>query len=396
MKITAIETFLVDAGWRPWTFVKVTTDAGLVGYGECSSKTPYGVVGAIKDLEKVLIGQDPRAYETRFWDMFRAVRGANDGIAARAIAGIECALIDIKAKALDIPVVELFGGPLRDRVRVYWSHCGTSRIRAHKLLGLPPLRSWDDVAALGEEVAARGFTALKTNLLFPGDPGSVYLPGFGGGSGSTDGVVTPALRDHVVQLISTFRSAVGPSIDINLDINFNFKAEGCIELARALEPYELLWLEIDMDDPAALRMVREATRTRICTGESLYYVEGYLPFFQARASDIIMIDVPWNGFAQAKKIGDLARAYDYNIAPHNHYSHLASHISASLCAVLPNVRIMEIDIDDVPWKDELVTHVPQIVDGHMLTPSGPGWGTELNEDVARKYAWQGKPSFTLR
>src|SRR5690606_17837633 len=88
MKITAIETFLVDAGWRPWTFVKVTTDAGLVGYGECSSKTPYGVVGAIKDLEKVLIGQDPRAYETRFWDMFRAVRGANDGIAARAIAGI--------------------------------------------------------------------------------------------------------------------------------------------------------------------------------------------------------------------------------------------------------------------------------------------------------------------
>jgi L-alanine-DL-glutamate epimerase-like enolase superfamily enzyme len=100
-----------------------------------------------------------------------------------------------------------------------------------------------------------------------------------------------------------------------------------------------------------------------------------------------MIDIPWNGFSQSKKVGDLAEVYQLNMSPHNYYSHLASFISASLCAVLPNVRIMEIDIDDVLWKDELVTNQPQIVDGYMQVPTGPGWGTDLNEDALRAHPW---------
>jgi L-alanine-DL-glutamate epimerase-like enolase superfamily enzyme len=114
----------------------------------------------------------------------------------------------------------------------------------------------------------------------------------------------------------------------------------------------------------------------------------YLPYFNLHAADVFMIDVPWNGFSQSKKIGDLAEVYQLNVAPHNYYSHLASCISASLCAVLPNVRIMEIDIDDVPWKDELVTAVPEIKDGYMTIPKGPGWGMDINEDVARAHAWE--------
>ena len=86
MKITEIETFVVDAGWRPWTYVKVSTDEGIVGYGECSSKTTYGVVGAIRDLTEGLIGKDPRAYEARWWDMYRSFRAGTTGIGARAIA----------------------------------------------------------------------------------------------------------------------------------------------------------------------------------------------------------------------------------------------------------------------------------------------------------------------
>ena len=121
MKITDIETFIVDAGWRPWIFVKVQTDEGITGYGECSDgRSPQGVTGAIEDLKPLLVDQDPRAYEMRFWDMLRGTRQSPGGIAAKAIAGIECALVDIKAKALGISVVELFGGPMRDQVRVYW------------------------------------------------------------------------------------------------------------------------------------------------------------------------------------------------------------------------------------------------------------------------------------
>jgi galactonate dehydratase len=93
------------------------------------------------------------------------------------------------------------------------------------------------------------------------------------------------------------------------------------------------------------------------------------------------------GFSQAKKVGDLAQIFEFNVAPHNYYSHLSSFISASLCAVLPNIRIQEIDVDDVPLREELVTRVPEIQGGYMKVPAGPGWGTELREEVARKNPW---------
>ncbi|MDE0553429.1 MAG: mandelate racemase/muconate lactonizing enzyme family protein [Candidatus Poribacteria bacterium] len=388
MKITNIETFIVDAGWRPWTFVKVETDEGVTGYGECSDgRNPNGVVGTIKDFTPLLVGRDPRPYEMRFWDMIRGSRQSPGGIAAKAIAGIECALVDIKAKALGISVVELFGGPTRDDVRVYWSHCGSSRARNYELIGVPPLRSMDDIAALGREVVERGFTALKTNVIFPGDTASVHFGGFGGGPGTTDGNVSSQVLRHIETLIGTFREAVGPDVGINLDLNFNFKPEACIRIAKVLEQFDMLWLEIDMYDHEAIRQIKDSTTTKICTGENLYYMREYLPYFQCRAADVFMIDVPWNGFAPSKKIGDLANVFQLNVAPHNYYSHLATHTSASLCAVLPNVRIMEIDIDDVPWKDDLTTHVPDIVDGYMKIPTRPGWGTDLNEEVAKAHPW---------
>ena len=171
VKITNIETFIVDAGWRPWTFVKIETDEGVTGYGECSDgRSPRGVVGTIEDLKPLLIDEDPRAYEMRFWDMLRGTRQSPGGIAAKAIAGIDCALIDIKAKALGISVAELFGGPTREKVRVYWSHCGTSRARYSDILRTPPIRTMEDISNLGREVVERGYTALKTNIVMPGDP----------------------------------------------------------------------------------------------------------------------------------------------------------------------------------------------------------------------------------
>lgn len=389
MKITNIETFIVDAGWRPWIFVKIETDEGITGWGECSDgKTPHGVVGTIQDLKPVLIGQDPRAYEMRFWDMIRGSRQSPGGIAAKAIAGVELAMIDIKAKALGISVVELFGGPTREEVRVYWSHCGTSRMRAYELIGTPPIRSMADVAALGREVVSKGFTALKTNILLPGDPGGTYFPGFDRGSGSTDQNVSRQLLRHIETLIGTFRDAVGPDVDINLDLNFNFKPEACMRIAQVLEQFDLLWLEIDMYNHEAIRQIKDSTSTKICTGENLFYMREFIPYFECRAADVYMIDIPWNGFAQAKKVGDLAEVYQLNVAPHNYYSHLASFISASLCAVLPNVRIMEIDIDDVPWKDELTSSIPEIVDGHMKVPTAPGWGADMNEEVLRAHPWE--------
>ena len=387
MRITDIKTFIVDAGWRPWMFVKVETDEGLIGWGECSDgKSPHGIEGVIRDLKPLLLGKDPLAFEMRFYEMYINLRPSKGGIAAKAIAGLDCAFIDLKAKFLGISVPELFGGPTRDMVRVYWSHCGSSRIRHQDILGTPPINSWDDVYNLGKEVKRRGFTALKTNVLLPGE-NATFGGGSFGGAGTTDQIAPKWLIPHIETLIGTFRDAVGDDIDINLDLNFHFKTEACLRIAKALEKFELLWLEIDMYEFESLKQIKNSTSTKICTGENLFYMNDYLPYFQNHVADIFMIDVPWNGFSQSKKIGDLAEVFQHNVAPHNYYSHMSTFISAALCASLPNVRIMEIDIDDIAWKDDLTTVKPEIIDGYMKLPTGPGWGIELNEDVALEHPW---------
>ena len=387
MRITDIKTFIVDAGWRPWMFVKVETDEGFIGWGECSDgRSPHGIEGVIRDLKPLLIGKDPLAFEMRFYEMYINLRPSKGGIAAKAIAGLDCAFIDLKAKFLGISVPELFGGPTRDMVRVYWSHCGSSRIRHQDILGTPPINSWDDVYNLGKEVKRRGFTALKTNVLLPGE-NATFGGGSFGGARTTDQIAPKWLIPHIETLIGTFRDAVGDDIDINLDLNFHFKTEACLRIAKALEKFELLWLEIDMYEFESLKQIKNSTSTKICTGENLFYMNDYLPYFQNHVADIFMIDVPWNGFSQSKKIGDLAEVFQHNVAPHNYYSHMSTFISAALCASLPNVRIMEIDIDDIAWKDDLTTVKPEIIDGYMKLPTGPGWGIELNEDVALEHPW---------
>ncbi len=386
MRITRVEALHCDAGWRPWTFVKVETDAGIVGWGECSdSRNPYGVAGSVRDLESLLVGEDPRAVERLYWDMLRAFRQNLGGTSHKAIAGIELALWDIKAKALGVPVYELFGGPMRDGVQLYWSHCGTTRARYAQHLGLPLLRSYDDIVALGREVVQRGFKALKTNIVIPGDPARTYFPGFGRGPNTTDGVATQEVLGHIETLIAAFSEGIGPQVQIALDLNYNFRPASVIEIGRRLEQFNMQWLEYDTWDPHALLEIKQSIPQRLASCESLVSTRQYRPFLELRATDTAIIDVPWNGFGQAFIIGQMADAFELTVAPHNYYSHLADLHAVHLCAVLPNVRIMEIDIDDVAWKSELVTNPPVIQDGHIALPAGPGWGADINEDVLRAH-----------
>lgn len=395
MRITGVDVFHCDAGWRPWTFVKVQTDEGLVGWGECSdSRNPLGVGGCVRDFEHLLVGEDPRAVERLYWDMLRAARQNLGGISHKAIAGIELALWDIKGKALGVPVYELFGGPVRDRMQLYWSHCGTTRARYGAALGLPPLRTYEDIVALGREVVSRGFTALKTNIVIPGDPAATYFPGFGRGGGSMDGVVTEAILERIERLIEAFSEGVGPGVQIALDLNYNFRPEGAVKIGRLLERFNMQWIEFDTWDPQALLQIKQSIPHSLASCESLVSTRQYRPFLELHAVDTAIIDVPWNGFGQAYIIGQMADAYELTVAPHNYYSHLADLHAIHLCAVLPNVRIMEIDIDDVPWKAELVSKPPTIEDGHFLLPSGPGWGAEIDEDVLAEHAWHPRAAAT--
>ena len=391
MKVAALETLFCDAGWRPWIFLRATTDDGLVGWAEITDShgSPRGLAGIVEDLAPVVVGKDPRATERIYWELYRHTRQSPGSVIAKAIAGVENALLDVKAKALDVPVYELFGGPTRDAIPVYWSHCGTTRARAWEVTGTTKLTTYEDVAALGREVVERGYRAFKTNVVVPGEEPQVLMPGFGEGGGTLQ---ANEIADALVRLLEAFRDGTGDAARPIVDLNFNLEPEGVVRVARALEPFDLLWLEVDLFEPRALAHVRHVAPMPICSGENLYGSRGFRPYLEAHGMDVASVDVIWNGFHQSKKIADLAETFEVNCAPHNYYSHLATFIAAQWCAVIPNARILEYDVDDVPWRDELVTAVPLISSGELAIPGGPGWGVEIVEDVLREHPSPQAPS----
>ena len=385
-RVAKLETLYCDAGWRPWIFVKATTEDGLVGWAEITDShgSPRGLAGIVEDLAPLVVGHDPRATEEIYWRLYRSTRQSPGSVIAKAIGGIENALLDLKGKLLDVPVYELFGGPTRETIPLYWSHCGTTRARAWEVTETPKLASYEDVAALGREVVERGFDAFKTNVVVPGEEPQVLMPGFGEGDGTIRaGEIAVALT----RLLEAFAEGTGGKARPIVDLNFSLEPEGCLHVANALRDFGLLFLEVDLFEPGALALVRQRTSIPICSGENLYGNRDFRPFLEAGAMDVASVDVIWNGFHQAKKIADLAETFEVNCAPHNYYSHLATFISAQWCAAIPNARILELDVDDVPWRGELVTAAPEISSGEIRVPDGPGWGVELVEDVLREHPW---------
>jgi L-alanine-DL-glutamate epimerase-like enolase superfamily enzyme len=390
MKIERIESLHADGAWRNLDFLKITTDTGLIGWSEYNeSFGGHGVTAMIGSLTPLLIGQDPLRFEAISAWLYARGRASQGGVTQQAIAAIENALIDIKARSFGIPVYELFGGPIREKIRLYWSHCGTYRVWGDKL-GIPKVSSYDDLVRLGREVAQAGYGALKTNVLLLSDANPrVRNGGFGRGDGypdlNPDRYVLDALRAE----LTAFREGAGKDMDILVDLNWNFKTEGFLRAARIMEPYDLFWVEIDTRDPKALASVRSRTSIPVASCECLFGRRDYRPYFEHASVDVAIIDVPWNGFSESLKIAAMADAYEVNIAPHNFYGNLSTMMSAHLAAVVPNLRIMEIDPDVVPWQDELFTVKPVIKDGHMMLPTGPGWGTEVNEQAVRAHPPRG-------
>jgi L-alanine-DL-glutamate epimerase-like enolase superfamily enzyme len=386
MKITGVESLHADAGWRNLDFLKISTDEGIVGWSEYNeSFGGPGVSAVIAKLAPVLVGKDPRPWEAHVALMYALRRPAAGGVVQQAIGAIENALLDVKARALGVPVYALLGGPVRDRIRVYWSHCATYRVSRAREMDLPPVRTLDDIVKLGREVVGRGYTALKTNVLLLGDNPRAHVPGFGRSAGfpelNADRHVIKAARAE----LAAFREGVGPDVDILVDLNFNYKTEGFLTMARAMEPFDLFWVEMDTRDPKALAYVRSRTSIPVASCECLFGRRDYRPFFEQQAVDVAIIDTPWNGVGESLKIAAMADTYEINVAPHNFYGHLATMMNAHFSAVVPNLRIMEVDPDTVPWQGDLVTVKPEIKDGHLLLPGGPGWGTEINEEAVRAH-----------
>ena len=378
-KVASLETLHCDAGWRNYNFVKLTTDDGVVGWSEFDEGfgSP-GVTTAIKRLTPRVVGRDVRAHERLHAEMYCLTRPAAGGVVGEALGAIENALLDAKARTLGVPCYELLGGKVRDRIPIYWSHCATWRINQPELYP-PAITDLDGVKALGAEVREKGFHALKTNV-FRYQDGKVsgWRPGFGmpfAPALNVDRFVLRDLRAH----LEAFRDGAGPDVDILLDLNFNAKPEGLLKILREIADLDLFWVEIDSYNAPTLAYVRQHSPHPISSCETLIGLREFLPYFREQAMDVAIIDAVWNGVWQSMKIAAAAEAFEVNVAPHNFYGHLCTMMNVHLAAAVPNLRIMEIDIDRLPWDREIFTTLPQIEDGVLHVPDGPGWGTEPDE-----------------
>ncbi len=385
MKIRAVETLRADAGWRMFSFLKITTDSGIIGWSEFNeSFGSAGLAGVIDALTATLIGQDPRPVERIIARLHVMTRQSRGGINHQAIAAIENALLDVKAKDLGIPVYALFGGPVRDTVPLYWSHTGTYRVRNAELMGVAPLITFDDLARHCEDIRKQGFKALKTNIMPFRDGRLVaFNPGFGRTPGWPELNWDAAILRATADTLAACRAGAGPDMGLMLDVNFHFKTEGFKRIAATAAPFDLTWLEVDLHDPASLADVRRDAPCPIASYETLCHRREFKPYFDAHSADVAIIDVVWNGLAESVKTAAMAEVYEINCAPHNFYGHLCTMISAHFCAAIPNFRIMEIDIDSVAWRDEFFTDVPRIENGELALPTAPGWGIDINEAAVR-------------
>ncbi|MFN3308471.1 MAG: galactonate dehydratase [Anaerolineales bacterium] len=364
MKITHISTTLVDANWRNFTFVQVFTDVGLVGLGEATIRSrEHAVVGAIEDMSRVLVGQDPFQIQAHWQTLYQAFHKRGGVILMAALSGIEIALWDVLGQALGVPIYQLLGGKVRERVRVYnngWFE---------RLQGL------DALTQAAQQAVQAGFSALKWNP-------------FHGASGW----LSAAQRRKTIEEVEAIRQAVGEEVDLMLEAHGLFTPAAAVQVANDLAPYQPFWLEepVPPEDETAMAFVRQHSAIPIASGERLYGKYEFARLVEARAVDIIQPDITYaGGIFETRLIAALAEARYLGFAPHNSGSPVSTAAALHLAACTPNFLILELPNNDVPWRAELVEPVIENPsEGHLPLLERPGLGVKLNEKVAQQHPYQ--------
>jgi galactonate dehydratase len=387
MKITGYQIFRCDAGYCNACFLKILTDQGLVGWSEFGEHngTP-GIAAVISELADLIEGMDPASITRSASFLSAKTVQTQGGLSQQAIAAIVNALLDIKGKSLGVPVHALLGGTVRDRVPVYWSHALTYRMIHSELMGQSRVRTLEDVTRLGEEARSHGVRVLKAGMVDLRQSELVnFTQGFGG-DGFVERNLDRAALDALVATMKALTTGTGGEVQVMLDINCHFTTEGYLAIVRALEDVDLFWIELDNFNPEALALIRAASRFPVASLEAVYHRKGLKPYLDRQAVDVAIVDAVWNGYLEAMRMADFAAAYDVNVAPHCYTAGgLGDIISAHFAAAIPNLRIMEYDYDQVPWKQEFLSH-PLVLDGNEIAvPMGPGWGSEVNEAALRAH-----------
>ncbi|ANY84088.1 isomerase (plasmid) [Microvirga ossetica] len=368
MKIREIQTFLMQAGpplesgWaaagkggmstaqsRQWLFVKVVTDEGITGVGECSG-WPRVVETAIKDLTPLLLGQDPTHIQ-RLWNRMKVAmmgHGMTGTVGYGAMAGIEMALWDIKGKALETPVWNLLGGKVRDRIRAY-AHASRPEY--------------------ARDLVQRGYTAIKTT----------------GVSG-------------IVDKVGALRDAVGQSVDLIVDLHGPpwLAAADAVATGRELEQFKLLFLEdpVAPEDLRGFRRIRDAVQLPLAAGERHGGLWGVRNLLVDGLVDVIQPDTGRSGgIGQMMRMAHLAETFFAFLAPHSgSLGPVAEYAAVHVLAAIPNTLILERFGDDWEGRQRVVTPMLDIRDGYVIVPDRPGLGVDIVEGEIVKHPPSGNVS----
>ncbi|HXA92175.1 MAG TPA: enolase C-terminal domain-like protein [Steroidobacteraceae bacterium] len=375
MRITAVKSLVCNARMRNWVFVKVETDQpGLVGWGEATLEWhTRSIVGALEDLATLVVGEDPRRIEHLWQMMFRQHFWHSSGIVrATAMSGIDIALWDIAGKELGVPCHRLWGGPVRDYIRLY-CHLGGGRMEDFYET---PVENAARFADLARAAVANGYSAFKSMAVPP--------------TGPLEGMI-PVLAAE--KAVASMREAVGPEIDIMVDCHARPSPAMGLLFAKALEPYRLFFLEEPCwpENVESLRHINASVSTPIATGERLTSLSQFRDLFAARGCEIAQLDITHcGGLSAARKIGALAEAHRIGLAPHNPQGPVSTAASFEFGFAQPDYVICETVSEDVPWRAEVVHDAhPLEKRGRTVRPADkPGLGVEIDEAAVAKYPFQ--------
>jgi len=373
VRLADFKTFLVHDGYRTFVFLKLYTDDGLTGVGEGSTEwNELAVEAAIRQMCGRLRGADPFQTEALWEQLYRDSYWRNDLIINSAISAIDQACWDLKGKRLGVPVYALLGGLRRERLRAYanawyWG-CTTP----------------DDFARAARQVVAEGFTALKW------DP-----------FGAADMTLSAAAMRAAVDNVAAVRAAVGPDVDLCVEVHGRLAPAWAIEMARRLKPFDPFFYEepVPPENFDALATVARAIEIPVATGERLTTKFLFRELLLRQAADIIQPDLCHaGGLTEVKKIAAMAEASYVRVAPHNATGPIGTAAAVQLDACIPNFLIQEYFVTQASWIDEVVQGAPRAVRGEIAVPDRPGLGVELDEAAALahpfKEAWGGQTLFS--
>lgn len=363
MKIIDVKPFVVDCFRTNWVFVKVYTDEGIDGVGEATLEyKEKALVGAVEHIKDYLVGKNPMDIEKHWHAIYRDAYWRGGPVLMSALSAVEMALWDILGKSLNVPVYQLLGGKVNDKVRIYVNGWFAGA------------KEPEEFGAKAKEAVKRGVTAMKW------DPfGKNYLN------------ISNAELDKALRNVAAVREAVGNEVDLLIEGHGRFNITTGIKIAKELEQFKPMFFEepVPPDNLDALKAVRDKSPVAISAGERLYTRWDYKEMFNLMAADYIQPDISHaGGIMELKKIAAEAECRYIPFAPHNPSGPVANAATLQLAATCPNFEILEIMYSDVEWRKDVTNESLEYKDGYMTISDKPGLGIEINEEECLKHPYQ--------